>query len=254
MVEIRYGEYYEMANLVGKSVAEAREQYKQEFGIPDKAQARLNSKGIGKKHEPETALGDNDSLTFAEKSRKGLFFIGAILLALAVTGGVFAYGALTTTVTTVISAENAEFADVTAGAVPDWDVFGGYTGKIAATPAVFEVIPANGFTGDFVVQIYLTNIDDLVEVYRVMGMTWTATLDIAADNITSITVTPTTNFLSLTHPTIDLEISTTGTPDGDDIINVDLSGGFFRTHRYGAGPWGGSPSPLIFCKIIQKGT
>jgi len=253
MVEIRYGEHYEMADLAGKSVAQAREQYKQEFGIPDKAKASLNSKGIRQKHEPVTALGDNDSLTFAQKSRKGLFFIGAILLALAVTGGVFAFGALTATVTTAISAENAEFADVTGGAVPDWDVFGGYTGSIAATAAVFEIVPANGFTGDFVVQIYLTNVDQLVEVYRTMGMTWTATLDGAADAITSITVTPTTNFLSLTHPTIDLEISTTGTPDGNDIINVDLSGGFFRTHYWGGG-WGGSPSPLIFCKVIQKGT
>jgi len=253
MVEIRYGEHYETADLTGKSVAQAREQYKQEFGIPDKAKANLNGKGIGQKHELVTALAYDDSLTFTQKSRKGLFFIGAVLLALAVTGGVFAYGALTATVTTSISAENAEFADVTAGAVPDWDVFGGYTGSIAATGAVFEIVPANGFTGDFVVQVFLTNVDNLVEVYRVLGMTWTATLDGAADGITSITVTPTTNFLSLTHPTIDLEISTTGTPDGDDIINVDLSGGFFRTHYYGGG-WSGSPSPLIFSKVIQKGT
>ncbi|MBA7705412.1 hypothetical protein ES703_114240 [subsurface metagenome] len=28
MVEIRYGEHYEMADLTGRSVAEAREQYK----------------------------------------------------------------------------------------------------------------------------------------------------------------------------------------------------------------------------------
>ena len=253
MVEIRYGEHYEMANIAGKSVAQAREQYKQEFDIPDKAKASLNGKGIRQKHELVTALGDNDSLTFAQKGRKGLFFIGAILLALAVTGGVFAYGALTATVTTSISAENAEFADVTGGAVPDWDVFGAYTGSISATAAVFEIVPANGFTGDFVVQVYLTNVDDLVEVFRVLGTTWTATLDGAADGITAITVTPTTNFLSISQPTIDLEISTTGTPDGDDIINVDLSGGFFRTQRYGTG-WGGSPSPLIFCKVIQKGT
>ena len=39
MVEIRYGEHYEMADLAGKSVAQAREQYKQEFDIPDKAKA-----------------------------------------------------------------------------------------------------------------------------------------------------------------------------------------------------------------------
>ena len=73
MVEIRYGEHYEMANIAGKSVAQAREQYKQEFDIPGKARASLNGKGIRQKHELVTALGDNDSLTFAQKSRKGLF-------------------------------------------------------------------------------------------------------------------------------------------------------------------------------------
>ena len=71
--------------------------------------------------------------------------------------------------------------------------------------------------------------------------------------ITAITCTPTTGFLSLTHPTIDLEISTTGTPLGNDELNVDLSGGFYRTHYYGAG-WGGDEDPQILCKIVQKGT
>lgn len=39
MVEIRYGDYSEQADLAGKSVAEACEQYKLELGIPDKATA-----------------------------------------------------------------------------------------------------------------------------------------------------------------------------------------------------------------------
>ena len=254
MIEIRYGEHYEMADLAGKSVAQAREQYKQEFGISDKAQASLNGKGIRQKHELVTALGDNDSLTFAQKSRKGLFFIGAIVLALAVTGGVFAYGALTYTVTGAVTAEASEFADAAAGAnTPTWSLWGKYTGSVPATTEVFAVIPGNNFTGDFVLQIYLTNIDDLVEVYRVMGMRWTVTNGAGNTNITGVTVTPTTGFLSLTHPTIDLEISVTGTPDGIEELDVNLSGGFFRTHSYGGG-WSGSEDPQILLKIIQKGT
>ncbi|MBA7485382.1 hypothetical protein ES707_20928 [subsurface metagenome] len=254
MVEIRYGENYEMADLAGKSIAQAREQYKQEFGIPDKAQASLNSKGIRQKHELVTALGDNDSLTFAQKSRKGLFFIGAILLALAVTGGVFAYGALTYTVTGAVTAESSEFADAAAGInTPTWSLWGKYTGQIPATTEVFEVTPGNQFTGDFVIQIYLTNVDDLVEVYRVMGMRWTVTNDTLNTGITGVTCTPTTGFLSLTHPTIDLEIQIAGTPNGIEKIDVDLSGGFFRTQSYGTG-WGGDEDPQILCKIIQKGT
>ena len=255
MIEIRYGEHYEMADLAGKSIAQAREQYKQEFGIPDKAQANLNDKGIRQKHELVTALGDNDSLTFAQKSRKGLFFIGAILLALAVTGGVFAYGALSVTHTAAVTAESSEFADAVAGAnTPSWSLWGGYTGKITATTEVFKVTPGNNFTGDFVIQIYLINVDDLVEVYRTMGMRWTVTNHTGNTAITGVTVTPSLPaFLSLTHPTIDLEISITGTPDGVEFIDVDLSGGFFRTHFHGAG-WGGSEDPQILCKIVQKGT
>ena len=255
MIEIRYEEHYEMADVAGKSVAQAREQYKQEFGIPDKAQANLNGKGIRQKHELNTALGDNDSLTFAHKSRKGLFFVGAILLALAVTGGVFAYGALNYTVTGTVTAESSEFADAVVGANnPTWSLWGGYTGAIPATTEVFYVEPGAGFTGDFVIQLYLTNVDDLVEVYRVMGMRWTVTLG-TSTGITAITVTPTSpGFLSLTHPTIDLEISTTGAPIAGDQLDVNLSGGFFRTHYYGAGPWGGSEDPQILLKVIQKGT
>ena len=254
MVEIRYGEHYEMADLAGRSVADAREQYKPEFGIPDKAQASLNGKGIRQKHELVTALGDNDSLTFAQKSRKGLFFIGAILLALAVTGGVFAYGALTTTVTGVVTAEASDFADAAAGAnTPTWSLWGQYTGQVPATAEVFKVTPGNNFTGDFVIQIYLTNVDDLVEVYRTMGLRWTVTNHTGNTAITGVTCTPTTGFLSLTHPTVDLEITLTGTPDGTEFIDVNLSGAFFRTQSHGAG-WSGSEDPQILCKIIQKGT
>ena len=254
MVEIRYGEHYEVADLAGRSVAQARKQYKQEFGIPDKAQASLNGKGIGKKHEPVTALGHNDSLTFAQKSRKGLFFIGAMLLALAVTGGVFAYGALTYSVTSLVTAMSSEFADADVGAhTPTWSLWGSYSGAIPETLEVFKVTPGEDFTGDFVVQIYLTNVDQLVEVYRTMGMTWTVKNHDLNSEIGSVTCSPTEGFLSLTNPTVDLEIHLTGSPDGIEFIDVDLSSGFYRTHSHGGG-WGGSAEPIILCNIIQKGT
>ena len=136
-------------------------------------------------------------------------------------------------------------------------MWGGYTGAVPATTEVFAVIPGNNFTGDFVIQLYLTNVDQLVEVYRVMGMRWTVTNGAGNTLITGVTVTPSSpGFLSLTHPTIDLEISLAGTPDGIEELDVNLSGGFFRTHYYGTG-WGGPPNsedPQILCKIIQKGT
>ena len=87
MVEIKYGEYSELAELAGKSIAEAREQYESEFEIPDRAQAILNDKPLKKGQEDRILLGDGDELYFEEKkrSRKPLF-ITALLMALAISG------------------------------------------------------------------------------------------------------------------------------------------------------------------------
>jgi len=58
MVEIRYGENYQTAELAGKSIAQVREQYKLTFEIPDEAKVILNRRYVKKKLEPETILKD----------------------------------------------------------------------------------------------------------------------------------------------------------------------------------------------------
>ena len=68
MVEIRYGEHYEVADLAGQLVAEARERYKEEFGIPDKAQAKLNGKRVRRAFERRMRLFNGDKLSFGEKA------------------------------------------------------------------------------------------------------------------------------------------------------------------------------------------
>jgi methyl-accepting chemotaxis protein len=92
MVEIRYREQYGIANLAGQTVSEAREQFKTEFGIPDKARAKLNSSKVKTSAEFDTVLNDDDKLTFSISRGKGAYLIGALLLALAANGGVFAFG------------------------------------------------------------------------------------------------------------------------------------------------------------------
>jgi len=253
MVEIRYGENYEEVDLAGKTVAEVREQFKEQFGIPDKAQVKLGGKGIKQKHEAETRLNAGDKITFAQKSRKGLVFIGALLLALSTTGGVFASGALTDTISATVTAKGSEFCDVTANTAPSWSLWGAWLGAIPAQTEVFHLQPGNTFTGDFVIQIYLTNADQLAEVYRVLGMRWTVTNGAGNSSISVVTPTPTTAFLSLANPVCEIEVSFTGVADGIKTLDVDLDGGFFKTHYYGSG-WGGSAAPDIFLKVIQKGT
>lgn len=239
MTEIRYGEHYEVADLAGRSVAQAREQYKQEFGIPDKAQARLNGKGIRQKHEPKTALGHNDSLTFAQKSRKGLFFIGAILLALTITGGIFAYGATTTTVTLGLTRAD-DFATVVAASPPTWAVWGSYKGKVTAGD-LFTITPETSWTGDMAVILTIANTHDLVEAYKML------VLEIKIYDSTSPTPVQvgTTEYLTMGKGDIEIDFSQTVDP-----YKVRLTSGYYITHK---GGWtDGKEDPLIMAQVLQR--
>jgi len=236
MTEIRYGEYYEMADLAGKSVAQAREQYKQEFGIPDKAQAKLNGKGIRQRQEPKIALSHNDSLTFAQKSRKGLFFIGAILLALVITGGVFAWGATTTTVTLTIT-EKPDFVAVTAGgSPPTWNAFGSTKGSVG-TGTLFDVNPDDDWTGDVSIILTIANAQDLVEAYRILVLK----IEVQ-DSLGNPIAGP--DYLSLGKGDVDFDV----TYDSDEPWTVEVTGGYYITHK--AGAW--SADPVIMCQVLQR--
>ena len=90
MVEIRYGEQYELADLAGLSVAEAQAQYISEFDIPEPAKAYLNGKEVGKDLEPRITLSDDDRLSFeAKRHRRGLMLLGLLLATLAITVSLF---------------------------------------------------------------------------------------------------------------------------------------------------------------------
>ncbi|MCL0094496.1 hypothetical protein M1N58_01165 [Dehalococcoidales bacterium] len=183
---------YEGADLVGKSLAEVREQYKSDFDIPDKAQAKVNGKPVKQKLEAETILNDDDKLVFAEKSKKGLVLTAALVLALTLSSGGFAYTYTTAGVT--IDAEALEdFATVKlAQDQPNWnailDTLGekevekseditttigpvpiGLQGEVPAGN-LFEVTPHPAYTGDLMVKVYLTNSGDLIKAYRYLNM------------------------------------------------------------------------------------
>jgi len=241
MVEIRYGEHYEIADLTGRSVAQAREQYKQEFGIPDKAQASLNGKGIRQKHEPVTALSHNDSLTFAQKSRRGLFFIGAILLAMAITGGIFAYGATTATVTLGLT-DPGDFASVTGVGGFSWKVWGSYKGRVTAGD-LFTITPEATWTGDMSVTLTIGNAHELVEAYKMLVLeikVWDDVADTIATNST-------TEYLTLGKGDIEIDFEQ-GAVGGT--YTVELTNGFYITHK---GNWdSGQEDPLILCQVLQR--
>jgi hypothetical protein len=241
MVEIIYREQSEVAELAGRSVAEVREQYKTEFGIPDGAQARLNGKALKRKMEADMTLCDDDELSFARKSRRGMFLIGATLLALAITGGVFAYGATTATVSVTLD-DYGDFAAVTAGTITGWDVWGSHKGSVG-TETLFTVTPeaTGGWNGDMSVILTIANAQDLVECYRIL------VLEIKVfDSAGTPQQLGTTEYLTLARGEVDIDI----TYDADTPYTVEITGGYYITHK---GGWtSGQEDPLIMCQVLQR--
>jgi len=248
MVEIRYGEQYEVTDLAGQTISEAREHFSHEFGIPEKANARLNGSKVKSSAELDTVLNDDDKLTFAVSRGKGAYLVGALLLALAVTGGVFAYGWVNATATLSGSTSDYNFADVSANnSIAAWTAHGNYKGDIAAGN-LFNVEPAPGYTGDLVVSVGLGNAGDLAKRYRVLSLQLemvysdnTSPLDISAGNGAVWTM------LNLKNGTVDLfpEVATAN-------MTVRVKDGFYITHAKGIGAWGGSAAPELFCEVAQR--
>ena len=239
MVEIIYREQSEVAELAGRSVAEVREQYRTEFGIPDRAQAKLNGKLLKRKLEADMRLGDDDELSFAQKGRRGLFVIGATLLAMAITGGIFAYGATTTTLGLVVQ-DYGDFAAVAAAGTPlTFNAWGSYKGNIPAGD-LFTVTPeANLTNADFSILVTIANAQQLVECYRILVMEVEVT-----DNTAATIAGP--EYLSLGRGEIDFDVDW----DADTPYTVEVTAGYYITHK---GGWTTSrEDPLIMCQVLQR--
>ena len=197
----------------------------------------------GYRDKSETGLDADDRVSFPNKRGKRLPLIGAILIDLAITGGLFAYTATTTTVSLALSG-TSDFAAVTAaGAPPTWTVWGQYKGAVTAGE-LFTVTPEASFTGDMVVQLTLANSQDLVETYRPLVLE----IEIYDSHAVPVQV-GTTEYLTLGKGDVTIEIDQTGltTP-----YTVEITGGSYVTNREG---WtAGSEDPSILCEVIQKGS
>jgi len=249
MVEIRYGDQFEISDLSGQTVGEARGQFKAEFGIPDKASARLNGSKVKTNAEIDTVLNDDDKLTFAVSRSRTPFLIGALLLALAVTGSVFTFGWINST-TTLSASLGDNFANVTENDTvrTAWFAHGNVKGEIAADTTLFDVERAGGYTGDLIISVGIGNASELTDVYRVLSLqlelinqSTGAPIDISAGNGSEWTL------LTLNNGTVDLfpSVSTVN-------MTVRIKDGFFITHAKGVA-WDGSAEPEFFCEVAQRG-
>ncbi|MFC1967193.1 hypothetical protein ACFLV2_00900 [Chloroflexota bacterium] len=255
MVEIRYKEYYEVADLAGQSVAEARKQFNKEFGIPEKAAARLNGKKVKGNLETETCIADDDRVTFTRTSNRGAFLIGAMLLALAATGGVFAFGWINATNTIGVTAATNDFAAVTANTSDPltWTPYGFFKGSIAGPKPIFDINTADsGYTGDLVLTVSLANADELVKCYRVLALK----LDLIDGTGTLMDINESGGagdaddyaLLTLGNGAVDMF------PGGfSDNMTIRVKSGFYITHIYKGANWGSNyEDPVLFCEVAQR--
>ena len=252
MVELRYGDYYEIAELAGKSVAEVREQYKPTLNIPDKTKTRLNDRNIKKNQESETWLKDDDTLRFVDKSRKSPFFILAALVALAATAVPFAF-AQTTASLDLNVVEKDDFVTVSANStVPTWKVFGKFKGA-TGSGALFKVTPSSGFTGDLSCMVMVGNGEELVKCYRVLIMKLSIYgSDGSGDCDTSANLTAYSEFLTLSKGEVDFTLENLGSAIPPYWVYLDS--GFYISHYWGATTMSGDEDPLLYCDVTQKGT
>ncbi|MFC2065954.1 hypothetical protein ACFLUO_02675 [Chloroflexota bacterium] len=254
MVEIRYKNYYEVADISRRTISEARNHYKGYFHIPDKARADLNGERIACESETEIRLKDNDRLSFIDrKNQKIIFAIASMLLALAITGSMFAYGYISSSTTLNVIGSGSDFAEVTANTsgTPNWNTHGLFKGA-TGNGTLFDVNTAtSNYTGDLVVTVSIANVQELVEVYRFLALSVEVRdpdnnlVDINDDgNIDSNDYA----LLTLSNSAVDLYI----TQNIANRYTIKLNRGSYSSHIWGTNWSGDYQSPLIYCEVAQR--
>jgi molybdopterin converting factor small subunit len=245
MVEIRYGEQYEVTDLAGQTIGEARDHYKAAFGIPDKAKAKLNGSKVKSSAEIDTVLNDDDQVTFAVARSRTPFLIGALLLALAATGGIFAFG-FTNANLTLSATTHTDFVSVTANTDGlSWDVWGIFKGSIFGNKDLFYIQPASGWTGDLVTTVSLGNVGELAKTYRAFALE--LELINTNDGVTVLPLGLSQNqvvLLSLDYPSVNLFYGGSTTN-----MTVRVKNGYYVATHF---PAGGTASPSIYCDVAQS--
>lgn len=248
MVEIRYGDHNQLADLAGKSVVEVRELYKSEFGLPNRARAILNGQKLKKEQEPEIKLTDEDELSFEKKNRKGLVLLGAFLLTLMVSGSLFAYTMTSDSITLGITGGVTDYGNVTDNSsTVTWTLLGRHRGAIPAG-MLFDVTVEPTYSGDLAVNVYLANADDLSKDYSAWVMR--VELTNAAGSPTDCDAT--TQLLTLDNAmvTFEVDVGANMTATEGYTAYVRCDGGFYKTFRWG---WLGPEDPIIWAQLLQAG-
>jgi hypothetical protein len=254
MIELGYKDNHETADLTGCTIAEAREMYKEDFGIPSKAMAVLNGKKVRPADEINIVLDDDDTLVFQKAGlNKTAVMVGALLLAMAISGSVFAFGYINAGTNLNVTMVNADFATVSANTslTPNWTVMGmAKTGTGNGTLFDISTIKS-GYTGDFVATVSLVNAAELVKIYRNLTLVIKVvdsannTVDINEDNIAD-----SRDFTLITLENAKAELNIQQPAAGQ--YTVLLKSGYFISNVY-KNTWDASfATPQLFCEVAQR--
>ena len=171
--------------------------------------------------------------------------IVAIVIALVVTGGIFASTHTTATATIGVTSIDSDFAMVIAENITSLApaIFGDYTGSWP-TGTLFTVTPDASYTGDLSISAYLVNTGKLSKYYEHLNMA----LEFKDSTDTTADVQGTIQALTLQNGEVlfDWESGTGTAP-----YYVQLTGGGYKLH-----PWktmsGGSVQPQLWLEIVQR--
>jgi len=174
------------------------------------------------------------------------YFITALLMALAVTGGLFAYAYTSKTTTLGAVSLSSDFAAVTVNnTVPSFNVLGSFRGRIPQG-YLFEITPSD-YSGDLETNVYLDNIDLLSSKYGLLTMR----IKFVNSANASVDVEAIAKPLSLQNGVVSF---TANGLTANTTYYIVTTGGVYRTF-----PWaylnvsGGSYVPSITCVVVQAG-
>ena len=249
MIEIKYGGFYQEVSSRSCSIAEVRQQLKEEIDLPDRVKARLNGKWVDKEQELETILCDEDELCFEERGRKGLILLGALLFTLILTGGLFAYTQTTQVTTITVTDGGVEYAYITANTTDNssYTITGKKRGVIDEG-SLFDITADPSYTGDLVVSVFLNNVDQMQNDYS----NWILRLRLTNSTNTSVDTQGSLEVITLDNAMVSFEVQSTNiTAEGGQTVYVHIDGGSYKAYSAG---WLSGVNPSIYAQITQAGS
>ncbi len=190
--------------------------------------------------------------------RKGGILLGAILLALAITGATLAYGYLSNTTTlALVTSAGGDFASITPETgQPIWKVWGQYKGTIGSGNLFKVDTYTTNFTGDFAVTVSIANGDQLVKVYRVLSLflqAWSqngSQVDVNSDGVVD---TQDSVLLTLNNAEANFYINQYS---GSDNYTITVANGYYVSNIQPSGsalPWPTwAHQPVLYASVLQR--